>query len=1082
MDMWDNLDSPEGLIRSEGAQSKRPTDDAPTRQPMAAGLKPAQRKQPTSDQKKHRRQMAKNAHEEITMTGQPTEADLMTRLAAATTLVEQSALTMQIEALRTTHREHLSAEGSLDWDGMGVTPPTHLQTMARALGHGADLPPVTASVRLGHTDATDWMADLTPEVHEDAVLSATARAEATRWFESVWAPVKHDAQEFSSAAHNAAGRAGTGYGLQASAASSVFLDQVRHLASREGIVLHTAGDDSKTEPLTGADLRAYLSGDKLPYDVVMVDGKAHRKVSMQRRAFDETVETYVTDGRTTQGPVDPKSADDSMDEWTIGSDLNGNDPKSTTTTGDAPSLKEGDTPESGSTEQVDNPNFGQTGQDKSDHSGDYSTGNTDDKMSTQGRRLTAADYAGGSPKSGDEATCWKNDGKIQFFAGEWMHLKGGGSHDDVHPATPKEQEDAKTAGFFNKQKDSDAWRSGVEDQVKQQTQQNVQMNRDQGISTILGDQQEEAEKRRRATQPTASRHTAISVTNVGVDSDGNGTGTANGKRIKFRLSDKDRESLKAVLYSDMAMNFSGVDIDQSEVIDEGGTTASLFEHMASTFGRDGGRGIATYAQDFGDGTSSEQAATEAPSLAEGDAPEGGHSESPVQESGEGAKDMSAPTDADRPEGGVNWGATASLKQISAAFAGKPVSQTTATLASALGHLDSADQAIAGITGRQILASLLADPQVPGNVKRQMQAHLHTAGEETQVMAYPTCDICQYEDGKAGVEAHYDGKTQMGPWANMCDAHFKSHGTGLGTGSGQRLVKKEGSVPFAREAADDHEVDLAIYHDAPYARCRVCGKPAAFTDHDSEGRGKAVHTGTLKGANWSVGPEGVVIDGGQIRAGSITAAENPFAKKDDSGSGDSDKNPFAGGGSTCSVCGDKIAKDPGNEDPATWHHDNGEKHDHEAKPGGSKESSKTANTASPQEGSVKSRQNDRGDGYKEAKCANCGGSLRRRDQMSSGWTHSSTNTKNCPEGKQSSKTAADKPTSFDDLEKGKCSTCGAEILGFNGQWIHDPRKSAPVHPDGSVAGDAHAVRPLGKQSSLTVNASFAAAIRGGIGQV
>ncbi|HYH52049.1 MAG TPA: hypothetical protein VEG38_21085 [Acidimicrobiia bacterium] len=41
----------------------------------------------------------------------------------------------------------------------------------------------------------------------------------------------------------------------------------------------------------------------------------------------------------------------------------------------------------------------------------------------------------------------------------------------------------------------------------------------------------------------------------------------------------------------------------------------------------------------------------------------------------------------------------------------------------------------------------------------------------------------------------------------------------------------------------------------------------------------------------------------------------------------------GGGQTCSVCGDPIERDPGHEDPQTWHHNNGEKHDHEASPGG-----------------------------------------------------------------------------------------------------------------------------------------------------
>jgi hypothetical protein len=44
--------------------------------------------------------------------------------------------------------------------------------------------------------------------------------------------------------------------------------------------------------------------------------------------------------------------------------------------------------------------------------------------------------------------------------------------------------------------------------------------------------------------------------------------------------------------------------------------------------------------------------------------------------------------------------------------------------------------------------------------------------------------------------------------------------------------------------------------------------------------------------------------------------------------------------TCAKCGDSITKDPAGENPSTWHHDNGEKHDHEAQPyEGSDEQSK-----------------------------------------------------------------------------------------------------------------------------------------------
>lgn len=45
-------------------------------------------------------------------------------------------------------------------------------------------------------------------------------------------------------------------------------------------------------------------------------------------------------------------------------------------------------------------------------------------------------------------------------------------------------------------------------------------------------------------------------------------------------------------------------------------------------------------------------------------------------------------------------------------------------------------------------------------------------------------------------------------------------------------------------------------------------------------------------------------------------------------------------------------------------------------------------------------------YQRSKCQNCGGTIRRKNQMSSGWTHTTTNTKYCPEGKTSAKTAAE----------------------------------------------------------------------------
>lgn len=42
-----------------------------------------------------------------------------------------------------------------------------------------------------------------------------------------------------------------------------------------------------------------------------------------------------------------------------------------------------------------------------------------------------------------------------------------------------------------------------------------------------------------------------------------------------------------------------------------------------------------------------------------------------------------------------------------------------------------------------------------------------------------CDFCVEK-------AEYDGRTFLGPWANMCDFHFALLGVGLGLGNGQKI--------------------------------------------------------------------------------------------------------------------------------------------------------------------------------------------------------------------------------------------------------------------------------------------------------
>ena len=52
--------------------------------------------------------------------------------------------------------------------------------------------------------------------------------------------------------------------------------------------------------------------------------------------------------------------------------------------------------------------------------------------------------------------------------------------------------------------------------------------------------------------------------------------------------------------------------------------------------------------------------------------------------------------------------------------------------------------------------------------------------EVVVSTLPQCDFCD-------TPARYDGETDMGPWAYMCETHFRQHGQGLGLGIGQQLL-------------------------------------------------------------------------------------------------------------------------------------------------------------------------------------------------------------------------------------------------------------------------------------------------------
>jgi uracil-DNA glycosylase len=86
--------------------------------------------------------------------------------------------------------------------------------------------------------------------------------------------------------------------------------------------------------------------------------------------------------------------------------------------------------------------------------------------------------------------------------------------------------------------------------------------------------------------------------------------------------------------------------------------------------------------------------------------------------------------------------------------------------------------------------------------------------EAYVSELPACDICKHEQDRI-TEAHYDGRTTTGQWANMCDVHFATRGIGLGTGRGQKLIVGEKPVETEerkrrkiREAINQGDFDAA----------------------------------------------------------------------------------------------------------------------------------------------------------------------------------------------------------------------------------------------------------------------------------
>ena len=75
---------------------------------------------------------------------------------------------------------------------------------------------------------------------------------------------------------------------------------------------------------------------------------------------------------------------------------------------------------------------------------------------------------------------------------------------------------------------------------------------------------------------------------------------------------------------------------------------------------------------------------------------------------------------------------------------------------------------------------------------------------------PKCNWCREP-------AEYDGKTIFGPWAYMCEEHFREFGIGLGTGVGQKLKRE--IRPDCEHVWKNKSYDL----DGKVVICTKCGE-------------------------------------------------------------------------------------------------------------------------------------------------------------------------------------------------------------------------------------------------------------------
>lgn len=65
-----------------------------------------------------------------------------------------------------------------------------------------------------------------------------------------------------------------------------------------------------------------------------------------------------------------------------------------------------------------------------------------------------------------------------------------------------------------------------------------------------------------------------------------------------------------------------------------------------------------------------------------------------------------------------------------------------------------------------------------------------------IVTKPSPDACQICEAPVN-DDFVDGKTTLGPWADMCLTCYSHYGAGLGLGKGQRYQRQAGTTNFIK---------------------------------------------------------------------------------------------------------------------------------------------------------------------------------------------------------------------------------------------------------------------------------------------